>query len=101
MRSAKIRFFALALVLGLSACGGVRWQKAGADDAELSRDLSACRRDSQMTFGIAGGQGAMPGMDPRFGPPSGPSQSEQMMQAAQAVNACMRKRGYELVPDKK
>ena len=101
MRRTETRFFAFALVLGLSACGGVRWQKAGADAAELGRDLSACRRNSQITFGIAGGQGALPGVDPRFGPPPGPSQSEQMMQAAQAVNACMRKRGYELVPEKK
>ena len=101
MRNTKTRFFALALVLGLSACGGMRWQKAGADDAELGRDLSACHRESQIAFGTFGGRGALTGMDPRFGPPTGPSQSEQMMQAAQAVNACMRKRGYELVPEKK
>ena len=79
----------------------MRWQRAGADDAELGRDLSACHRESQITFGTFGGRGALTGMDPRFGPPTGPSQSEQMMQAAQAVNACMRKRGYELVPDQK
>jgi hypothetical protein len=105
MRDAKIRFFAIALTLGgatlgLSACGGVHWYKAGADEAALSKDLGECRRQAQVRLGVAGGLGPPPSMDPRFGP-TGPSPADQMMQESQAVGVCMREKGYALVSDKK
>ncbi len=106
MRSTKTRSFAIALTLGsvflgLSACGGMRWHKAGADDAALTKDLGECRRTSQTRLGIAGSVGPPTSVDPRFGGPSGPSQSDLMMQESQATGACMRDRGYALVPDTK
>ena len=106
MRSAKTRSFAIALTLGsvflgLSACGGVRWHKAGADDAALTKDLGECRRKAQTRGGIAGSVGPPTSVDPRFGGPSGPSQADLMMQESQATGACMRERGYVLVQDKR
>lgn len=91
-----LRFFAIALVLGLSGCGAVRWHKTGSDDAALARDLAACRTLTQDKVGAIGGLG-MPNADPRFGAPSGPSQADVRMQEAQALGACMRAKGYVLV----
>ncbi len=101
MRSAMTRFFAIALATGLTGCGSVHWHKAGADEAELGKDLAACRRQAQTKLGIVGGPGPQPSMDPRFGAPSGPTQADLMMQESQALGFCMRKKGYALVPDKK
>lgn len=94
-----LRFFAIALALALSACGAVRWQKPGGDDAALARDLAACRTLTQDKVGAIGGLG-MPNADPRFGAPFGPSQADARMQEAQALGACMRGKGYVLVEDK-
>lgn len=99
MRRAATRIFAIALVLGLSACGGVRWHKADGDDATLSKDLADCRRASQDAAGFAGTLALSTPIDPRFGPPPGLSPSEQQMQVSQAVGKCMRGKGYTLVPD--
>ena len=101
MRSAKTRFFAIALAAGLSGCGGVHWHKPGADDAALTKDLGECRRTSQTRLGIAGSVGPPTSVDPRFGAPSGPSQADLMMQESQATGFCMREKGYVLVSDKK
>src|SRR5436190_23627007 len=102
MQDAKIRFFAIALTLaatlGLSACGGVHWYKAGADEAALAKDLGECRRQAQGRLGIAGGP--PPSVDPRFGP-TGPSPADQVVQESQAVSVCRRDKGYALVSDKK
>ena len=94
-----LRFLAIALALALGACGAVRWQKPGADDAALARDLAACRKLTQDKVGAIGGLG-MPNADPRFGAPSGPSQADVRMQEAQALGACMRGKGYVLVEQK-
>lgn len=101
MRSTKTRFFAIALAAGLGGCGGVHWHKPGADDAALTKDLGECRRQAQSRLGIAGRLGPPTSMDPRFGGPSGPSQSDLMMQESQALGFCMREKGYALVSDKK
>ena len=101
MGRAVPRFFAFALAAALSACAGVHWQKPGADDAQLAKDLAACRKESQGRFGPAIAMGQSAGYDPRFGPPPGPSQADLVMQESQAVGLCMRQRGYVLVPDVK
>ncbi len=105
MESSTTRSFAFALALGLtlalSACTGVHWHKPGADKAELTKDLAACRKESQGRFGPATAMGQSAGYDPRFGPPPGPSQADLMMQESQALGLCMRQRGYVLVPDTK
>jgi hypothetical protein len=105
MERAAPRFFAfslsLSLALALSACAGVHWQKAGADEVQLAKDLDACRKESQGRFGPATAMGQSAGFDPRFGPPPGPSQADLVMQESQAVGMCMRKKSYVLVPDTK
>jgi hypothetical protein len=87
-------------VLVLAACGELRWQKASGDDATLTRDLAACRSQAQERFGGAGSIGLPPTTDPRFGP-VGPSQADLQMQQSQAIGACMRGKGYALVPAEK
>jgi hypothetical protein len=99
MPRARTRFFAFAASLALCACAGVRWQKPDGNDAELARDLGACRKEAQARYGSAAGVGLSSGYDPRFGAPAGPSQSDLMMQQSQAEGRCMRERGYVLVPD--
>src|SRR5258708_32199124 len=93
MRLACSLLFALAL----SACGGgVRWQKDGADEALLTGDLSACRKQAQALYG--GAAAMVPGgssIDPRFGP-GGPTPADNLMQQEQSAGACMRAKGYTL-----
>ena len=105
MGSTSTRFFAFALASGLtlalSACAGVHWHKPGADEAELTKDFVACRKESQGRFGPATSMGQSAGYDPRFGPPPGPSQADLVMQESQAVGVCMRGKGYVLVPNTK
>jgi len=88
-------FFAIAL----AGCAEVRWSRPGGDDAELARDLSACRKEAQDRYGTAGAPLASPQLDPRFGP-TGPTPAEARMQQAEGVGKCMRGKGYDLVPVK-
>jgi hypothetical protein len=97
MRAAASPFFAFALALGLCACAGVRWQKAGGDDAALAQDLAACRQQVQAKVGGAGSLGPPTATDPRFGALFGPSQADLRMQESQALGMCMRGKGYDLV----
>jgi len=93
MRKACLLLFALAL----AACGGgVRWQKAGADEAMLASELSACRKQAQTMYGGAAAMVPAGSIDPRFGP-TGPTPADNLMQIEQAVGACMRGKGYALV----
>ena len=101
MTSAPTRFFAFALTISLGACGGVRWHKADGDEATLSRDLAACQTRAQERAGYAGSIGPSTAIDPRFGGPTGPSQSDQMMRESQSLGFCMRDKGYVRVPDGK
>lgn len=87
----------LCLALALAACAEFRWHKAGVDPAELAADLSACRKLAQERSQRMWGTAPQPNMDPRFGP-SGPSQADLRLQESQAVDACMRQRGYVLAP---
>ena len=75
----------------------MRWHKFGGDRAALEKDLAACRKDAQAKFGGAASFGLPGTNDPRFGP-MGPSQADLRMQESQAEGACMRQRGYVLVP---
>ncbi len=88
----------LSFALALAACADLRWTRAGADDAEQERDLTACRQLAREQAARSGNLGLPPpAADPRFGP-TGPSQAEQRMQEQQALEACMRARGYTLAP---
>jgi hypothetical protein len=97
MRSRALPSFALALALVLSACAELRWQKAGGDEATLNRDLGTCRQLAQERAARMGNFGLPPSTDPRFGS-TGPSQVDQRLQERQAEDACMRGKGYTLVP---
>ena len=102
MQGMKTRFFAFALALGLGACGGMRWNKPGADEAERAKDLATCRGQAQAKAGIADSFAAATPIDPRFGSsPFGLNQGELRMQEAQALGMCMRGKGYGLGPEGK
>ena len=88
----------LLFAIGLASCAELRWQKAGADAAAVTRDLSACSKLAREKGARAGNIGLPPVSDPRFGGPSGPTQAEQQLQESQAADACMREHGYRLVP---
>src|SRR5688572_8721844 len=88
-------FFAFAL----EGCAQApRWQKPDASDAALTADLDACNKLAREKAARAGNLGLPPVSDPRFGAPVGPSQAEQRLQERQAADACMREKGYALVP---
>ena len=91
---AALLFFAFAL----AACAEQRWQKTGAGEANLNQDLDACNRLAQEKAARAGYLGLPPVYDPRFGAPVGPTQAEQRLAERQAADACMRAKGYALVP---
>ncbi|MSQ63442.1 MAG: hypothetical protein EXR33_06345 [Betaproteobacteria bacterium] len=91
-------FLTFALALGLYGCGGAHWHRPDADSVAAANDQKACRKDAQAKFGTASALAMQSSNDPRFGP-MGPSQTDLRMQESQAVSACMRKKGYVLVPD--
>lgn len=86
------------MACSLAGCAELRWQKAGGDEAALTEALSACRKLAQERAARAGNLGLPPVSDPRFGAPVGPSQVEQRLQQLQTEDACMRDKGYALVP---
>lgn len=93
-RAAGLLLFAFAL----ASCAELRWHKAGAEPAALSRDLSECRALAQERTQRMWGAAPPASSDPRFGAPSAPSQADLRLQESQAVSACMRQRGYVLAP---
>ena len=97
--SRVLPLFAFFLALGLAACTGVHWQKAGGGDAALAQDLAACRKQAQDRFGSASSFGIPASTDPRFGA-TGPSQADLRMQESQSAGLCMQGKGYRLVEDK-
>jgi hypothetical protein len=88
---------AIAPAFIFSACGEMRWQKSGGDDAALAQDLAACNKEARDRYG--GPTALLPpvGLDPRFGP-TGASQADVVMRESQVAGACMRAKGYALVP---
>ena len=85
--------------LVLAGCADMRWYKPGGDGTALAHDLTNCRALAHERAARAGNIGLPPAAsDPRFGSPSGPTQVEQRLQEQQAVDACMRDKGYALVP---
>lgn len=93
---------ALLLATGLAGCGAVEWRKPGADEAALTQDLHSCQREAQVNISRLYGppmpvQGPL--VDPRYGAePLRPTPADRMLQEQQAVERCMRGRGYTLVP---
>jgi hypothetical protein len=93
------QFFTLALLLALLLAGcasDVRWTKPDTDDETMAKDMAQCRRQAQVAYGGAAASLPPTQVDPRFGP-TGPSQSDRVMQESQAVANCMRSKGYKLI----
>jgi hypothetical protein len=89
-----------ALCLGLAACGTpARWEKPGADEDAVKRDMTACRvaaRDEAM-------RNYYPFAGPLFGFRYGllwqqQAESNRFVAENNLTNFCMRNKGYELVP---
>ena len=98
MRKACLLLFAVCL----SACGEAPvWHKDGVDEGTVQRDLSGCRQQADAMYGPPGATLPSTPIDPRFGP-TGPSPADRTIQVGQAVQGCMRGKGYVLrAADKK
>jgi hypothetical protein len=92
-RTAGLLLFALAL----ASCGEMRWQKPGGDDASLVQDQAACDRKARDMYGNPNALLPPAGISPRFGP-TAPTQTDVVMRESQVSGACMRDKGYVLVP---
>ncbi len=99
------RLFPAALILSAilaGACADLRWTKAGADDAAVSRDLDECRATGLTRGAPAGGAGVTPPDQPveRGATPVGArpaaSANERFIAEHEVVSACMQRRGYRL-----
>jgi len=73
------------------------WQKADGDQSSLARDRAACEKDARERSGGSAALLPSAGIDPRLGP-TGPSQADVVMRESQMAGACMRAKGYVLVP---
>jgi hypothetical protein len=91
----------LILTLFFTGCADLRWEKAGADLATADRDEQECHARARRNAQRSGPVALPPVGDPRFGAPMGTSQSDRLMQANEDLAACMKERGYRLVPEGK
>jgi hypothetical protein len=92
---------ALGLAVSLVSCGTTQWQKSGADEAAVTKDLMACGSASQDRISrLYGAPLPSTGMsDPRFGPDQTRlSPAERGLEEQQLTERCMRERGYALAP---
>jgi hypothetical protein len=90
----------LAAVL-LAGCGEMRWAKPDGDASALARDETNCRAAARESVQRQYGSPvpAYGRSDPRFGPDTGqPSPADRQLLESQAVDRCMRAKGYALVP---
>jgi hypothetical protein len=86
----------------LAGCGEMRWAKPDGDTSTLAQNQASCRAAAseqiQRQYGPPTPGTSRQG-DPRYGAdPGRPSQADRMLLVSQAVNRCMRGRGYALVP---
>jgi hypothetical protein len=94
----------LALLLAALAagCAQLRWHKAGADAAALERDLMECQvRATRLAGPAVLFAPDVVGVDERGRVVMGRSsrlESDRLMLEHDLTGACMRERGYELVP---
>jgi len=88
----------------LAGCAEAHWHKAGAEAAVREQDLAQCRQTAQLearyqTVPTLGSQ-VMIGADPQGRPivKQGMPDTDRFLLEQDLVRACMRGRGYELVP---
>lgn len=96
MRPARALLATTAL-LALASCAPVHWQKKDGDNSALAQDLGACRKLALERSAAMGAAIPRSEISPVFGP-TGPSPADVRMQETQVVTACMREKGYALVP---
>jgi len=101
-----LRSSAVAVVLVLTACAELHWQKPGVDAAVLDKDLRECTQLAR----LEARREELPRLDsplmiradPQGRPvvvPSGTRDTERFLREQDLTGACMRRRGYALVPD--
>ncbi len=100
MQAASLRLFAIGLAFMLAACGQMRWHKEGSDDMALGNDLTNCRAAAQSATQRMYGAQQLPttNIGPSGAATYEPSPADRQMREQEAVNRCMRDKGYTLVP---
>ncbi len=94
------RLIALALSLGLAACGGAApgtsWKKAGADDATIASDTALCRASAQQQasrlYPHTAGSPAMSGAGMIAAQQA--ANTDRTSAELQMFNDCMQDKGY-------
>ena len=86
----------------LAGCGDMRWAKPDGDSSSAAQDESSCaaaaRDQIQRQYGPPVPSSSRQG-DPRYGADTSiPSSSDRMVLESQAIDRCMRSKGYALVP---
>ncbi len=99
----------LLLAAFVAGCAELRWRKDGADAAALERDLGACQQLARLRafreaspFGRA--SGLVIGANARgisIATYPDPVETERFLLEYDLTRACMRERGYDLVPVRK
>ena len=98
------RVLAFTLVVALGACAEMRWTKAGADPAAVSRDLDECRASAlgrapaQSAGGLSRNTQAIEGTAAPLGTRAPGSSNERFIAEHEDVRLCMVRRGYQLKP---
>lgn len=101
----RVAFF-LGLSLILAACAELRWQKPGADEAQIQNDTGECRRKARLAamrepslrdHGLPEVVGTDRSGRPVVMPRSAP-ESERLLREQDYFTSCMREKGYRLVP---
>lgn len=83
----------------VAACGELRWSKPGADAGTLARDQTGCRALARESIAVKYGPPVPGPGDVRFGPETSlPGPADRQMLEQQALDRCMREKGYSLVP---
>ncbi len=95
----RVSAFVLAVALALGGCTRLHWAKPGADDEAAREDLDGCRALARAHAARMADPGLSPTVDPRFGSITPqPRRVEQPLVEAELLEACMREKGYRLVP---
>lgn len=96
----------LGILLTLSACAELRWQKPGTDEAQIRSDTGECRRRARLAamrepslrdHGLPEVIGTDRSGRPIVMPRSLP-ESERPLREQDYFTSCMRQKGYRLVP---
>jgi hypothetical protein len=95
------RLIPVLAALLLAGCGELRWARPDGDASALARDEAGCRAAARESVQRQYGPPvpAYTRSDPRFGADTGqPSPADRQLLESQAVDRCMRGKGYALVP---